>query len=122
VDPEHRLGNIQHIPLANLLEHKQQRAFGRAKFDSLPRYCLECDVLDLCHGGCPKDRIIQSPQGEAGLNYLCEGYKMFFHRTGAFMDQLRLQAANLHPNRAGRNDHCPCGSGKKYKQCCLLKT
>lgn len=23
--------------------------------------------------------------------------------------------------RAGRNDPCPCGSGKKYKKCCLLK-
>lgn len=22
---------------------------------------------------------------------------------------------------AGRNDPCPCGSGKKYKQCCLRK-
>jgi len=21
----------------------------------------------------------------------------------------------------GRNDPCPCGSGKKYKQCCLRK-
>lgn len=21
----------------------------------------------------------------------------------------------------GRNDPCPCGSGKKYKQCCLNK-
>ena len=21
----------------------------------------------------------------------------------------------------GRNDPCPCGSGKKYKHCCLLK-
>jgi|GEM_PF-1141869 len=21
----------------------------------------------------------------------------------------------------GRNDPCPCGSGKKYKQCCLKK-
>lgn len=24
-------------------------------------------------------------------------------------------------NKAGRNDHCPCGSGKKYKKCCLEK-
>jgi SEC-C motif-containing protein len=24
--------------------------------------------------------------------------------------------------KIGRNDPCPCGSGKKYKQCCLLKT
>ncbi|TCS33533.1 Tfp pilus assembly protein PilF [Paucimonas lemoignei] len=24
-------------------------------------------------------------------------------------------------NRIGRNDPCPCGSGKKYKQCCALR-
>ena len=23
--------------------------------------------------------------------------------------------------KAGRNDPCPCGSGKKYKKCCLMK-
>jgi len=23
--------------------------------------------------------------------------------------------------KIGRNDPCPCGSGKKYKKCCLLK-
>ena len=23
--------------------------------------------------------------------------------------------------KIGRNDPCPCGSGKKYKQCCLAK-
>ncbi|MBZ4241354.1 SEC-C domain-containing protein, partial [Mycobacterium tuberculosis] len=23
--------------------------------------------------------------------------------------------------KVGRNDPCPCGSGKKYKQCCLAK-
>ena len=23
--------------------------------------------------------------------------------------------------RVGRNDPCPCGSGRKYKQCCALK-
>lgn len=24
------------------------------------------------------------------------------------------------PIEVGRNDNCPCGSGKKYKQCCLI--
>jgi len=24
-------------------------------------------------------------------------------------------------NRIGRNDPCPCGSGKKYKHCCALQ-
>ncbi|MBK3517601.1 SEC-C domain-containing protein [Carboxylicivirga sp. N1Y132] len=23
--------------------------------------------------------------------------------------------------KTGRNDPCPCGSGKKYKKCCLNK-
>jgi SEC-C motif-containing protein len=23
------------------------------------------------------------------------------------------------PNKTGRNDPCPCGSGKKYKKCCM---
>lgn len=26
-----------------------------------------------------------------------------------------------HAHRAGRNDACPCGSGKKYKKCCAVK-
>jgi hypothetical protein len=25
-------------------------------------------------------------------------------------------------NKIGRNAQCPCGSGKKYKNCCLKKT
>ena len=24
-------------------------------------------------------------------------------------------------NKVGRNDPCPCGSGKKYKKCCIDK-
>jgi uncharacterized protein YchJ len=27
---------------------------------------------------------------------------------------------SAHP-KVGRNDPCPCGSGKKYKHCCLAK-
>jgi hypothetical protein len=32
-------------------------------------------------------------------------------------DQIRKNAGN----KVGRNDPCPCGSGKKYKKCCMLK-
>ncbi|MBN2150137.1 MAG: tetratricopeptide repeat protein [Candidatus Lokiarchaeota archaeon] len=39
---------------------------------------------------------------------------------GKIDEQLKLQAANA-PKKVGRNDPCPCGSGKKYKRCCLPK-
>ena len=31
------------------------------------------------------------------------------------------QVCNLIGDEDGRNDPCPCGSGKKYKKCCLKK-
>lgn len=33
-------------------------------------------------------------------------------------DKLRRM---LKPEKVGRNDPCPCGSGKKYKKCCMKK-
>ena len=36
---------------------------------------------------------------------------------------LLTKALNFHrPRRLGRNSPCPCGSGKKYKRCCLRLT
>jgi len=34
----------------------------------------------------------------------------------------RPVARDASGQKVGRNDPCPCGSGKKYKKCCLLKT
>ncbi len=84
VDPTHPLGNIGKESLSGLLAHPQQLAFGRDKWESLPRYCLDCEVLDMCHGECPKNRFLASPQGEPGLNYLCEGYRHFFNHIRPF--------------------------------------
>ncbi len=33
-------------------------------------------------------------------------------------DLLPQQPARRNENKVGRNDQCPCGSGKKYKKCC----
>jgi uncharacterized protein len=136
VEEAYKLGNITETPMAKLVASEQQRAFGLAKRDSLPAFCRECDVRFACHGGCPKDRFIRAPDGEAGLNYLCAGYKAFFGhidrpmrmmsdllRQGRAPSQLvawyaaedeRVRAAVV---TAGRNDPCPCGSGRKVKQC-----
>jgi uncharacterized protein len=78
VEPEHLLGNIHDTPMVDLVASPQQVAFGRHKLESLPRMCLECDVRYACHGGCPKDRFAITPDGEPGLNHLCDGYKRFF--------------------------------------------
>ena len=86
VDPEHLIGNITNGSLAAFLDSRQQKAFGRAKSRTLPRYCLECKVLSMCNGECPKNRFITAPGGEPGLNYLCPGYKKFFTHCRPFVE------------------------------------
>ena len=63
--PEYKIGNIHDRPLAEMVEDPRQREFGQKKWTSLPKYCRECEVLSMCNGGCPKDRIINTPDGEA---------------------------------------------------------
>jgi uncharacterized protein len=78
VEPEHLIGNGSRTPLGALVASEKQRRFGEAKFDALPQYCRKCPVLFACYGECPRNRFIETPTGEGGLNYLCEGYKAFF--------------------------------------------
>jgi uncharacterized protein len=136
VEPDYLLGNIQETPMIELVASDKQRQFGLDKRDKLTRYCQECEVRFACHGGCPRNRFIKTPEGEPGLNYLCAGYKLFFHHV----DQpMRIMGGLLRQNRApseimqwysaqdlkraqafadaGPNAPCPCGSGKKFKQC-----
>jgi uncharacterized protein len=86
VDAGHRLGSIRETPLEELLESPAQRAFGRRKLETLPRVCRECDVLEMCHGECPKNRFPRTPDGEEGLNYLCAGYRRFFRHCRPFVE------------------------------------
>jgi len=136
VDAEHRLGNIGETSLVDLLESPTQRAFGQAKLDTLPDTCRACEVREMCNGGCPKNRFAQTPDGQAGLNYLCAGYRQFFNHCRPFVTAIaglwrrqssaesmpQTQGTNrLATTKPGRNDPCPCGSGKKYKKCCMNK-
>jgi uncharacterized protein len=129
VEPRYKLGNISEPRMLDLVASQQQRQFGLDKRDTLPRYCLECDVRFACHGGCPKDRFILTPDGDPGLNYLCAGFKDFFHHVD---EPMRFMTEQLRQDRApseivhlyaaedakrGRNDLCTCGSGLKWKRC-----
>lgn len=88
VDISHLLGNINDTPFVELLDSTEQREFGDAKLDSLPQYCLECSVRSMCNGECPKNRFLRTPDGEPGLNYLCEGYKQFFTHCQPFISEV----------------------------------
>ena len=35
-----------------------------------------------------------------------------------FLKEIAEIQAATKPKKVGRNDPCPCGSGKKYKKCC----
>lgn len=75
----YKLGNILETPLAELMEKNRQ--FGMHKTMGLPDECLDCNHLRLCFGGCPKDRLLLSKDGQNGKNYLCEGYRQFFEHV-----------------------------------------
>jgi uncharacterized protein len=78
VYPEYRLGNIQGSQLGRMVFSRTQVQFGYAKNEALPQYCRQCPYLSDCWGECPKNRVILTPTGEPGLNYLCRGFKQYF--------------------------------------------
>ena len=81
VEPDYLLGNILTQPLVELVGSEMQRKFGRDKYDTLPGYCRKCKYLFACNGECPKNRILETPDGEPGLNYLCAGLKLYFEHV-----------------------------------------
>ncbi len=139
VYPDYRLGNVHEESIRAMVDRPLQEKFGQDKADTLPQYCIECDYRFACNGGCPKQRFTRTPKGEAGLNYLCKGYKMFFAHADPYMRFMANEVARGRPAAnvmewvrqmdaqkeaarlrvdPGRNDPCPCGSGQKYKRCC----
>lgn len=142
VYPRYFLGNIKEHTFAEMMFSDKQYEFGMRKLNGLPDYCIKCEYRFACHGECPKHRFINTPAGEPGLNYLCEAYKMFFAHVHPYMQYMSDELAKKRPPAnvmqwvkklddrkagvvpqpkkvIGRNDPCPCGSGKKFKQCCF---
>ena len=136
VEPDYLIGNINSEHMFEMVASDQQRQFGLDKRNGLPKYCRECEVRFACHGECPKNRFIETPDGEPGLNYLCDGYKGFFKRVERPMKMLGMLLNTGRPaedvmeilrkdepalqeayQKAKPDADCPCGSGMVFEQC-----
>ena len=148
VHPRYHLGNLMDTSLAELMQSDRERSFSEIK-SQYPESCIKCRHLDFCHGGCPKDRLTAGAGKFGRKTRLCEGLKIFYDHTrermerlaGMVVQQQRAEAARRiqqsqsrapQPQAPGspvdmfagaqRNDPCPCGSGKKFKHCCMQST
>ncbi|HGE72451.1 TPA: anaerobic sulfatase maturase [Candidatus Poribacteria bacterium] len=124
------LGNILETPLKEIISSQKMRDFSSQKcnFDIFED-CKNCAYEFICHCGCPHYRYNNE------MDYLCPAYKQFFAYTESrfrvLANRIKIQYAYQNqqskflsekPQKTPeRNDPCPCGSGKKYKKCCMLK-
>jgi uncharacterized protein len=135
VEPNWELGNVKEGRLVDMLNSVRQYNFACLKAN-LPIECKSCKWLHYCWGGCIKDR-----HSANNLNRFCQSFKMFYKYADPHLKQIadqwkRQQKQQLTSRgkpeipmikeltdhtKIGRNNPCPCGSGKKYKKCCGRK-
>lgn len=96
VEPKWRLGNIMTEPIEQLANSSKKKKFARAK-QQICNKCLICRHLELCRGGCLKNRKAIAGSIVDKQSYLCEGYIQFFDYTLARFRQL---AASVVTNTA----------------------
>ena len=120
------LGNILENKWEDILKSPIYYKFGQEKSNWHPN-CVSCSFINLCHGDCQKFRV-GHPQNSTILSVLCKGWKKFYTHTLPRFKIIAEKIKNQHEinskiqiksKKVGRNSPCPCGSGKKYKNCCM---
>jgi hypothetical protein len=101
--------------MLNIIDRKRPSmiADNNVKFDTMSEADLE-PVLELLQGGNPD--VIARKAGTTKAHLFRIRDDLLAH-----VEQERAKATDAPPKKIGRNAPCPCGSGKKYKHCCLLK-
>ena len=129
IHPRWKIGNIFQQSLKEMAESSELRTFVGRKHP-LPLECQACEWQNLCKGECARNRFVLE-DGSLGVGYFCQSYRQFFRHADSRLSKLAqrlanyrlcLQQANLtspKPQPASRhNAPCPCGSGRRYKNCC----
>lgn len=129
VEKQWHLGNIMETDWSALQGSSRYRQFGEQK-RHWHDHCQACEYLPICAGDCLKHRVRDGVHRKGVMSVLCEGYRNFFAHTierfEKLAESIRLERRMLEPRPAppvdtrkvGRNDACPCGSGRKFKKCC----
>ncbi len=89
VEPEFKLGNLNHSDYPNLIETPIQQEFALRKPTGSKLHCQTCPQRSLCNGACPAQRI--NSQGELDIHakhHLCEGYYAFFAHIRPFLQAM----------------------------------
>ena len=97
VFPEYRLGNIRRDTITSMLYGERQQRFSLLKHASLPQECRECGWERVCHGECPKHRVVADRYGNPGMNYLCRGYRQYFEHVAPYMEYMKQLLADHRP-------------------------
>ncbi len=124
VYPEWKLGNLIDDSFETVLRSPLRKRFAEMK-TPVPPQCLQCRWRAFCQGDCTRYR--RTPKGDySARSELCRAWTILLEHMENHPCNIRdmaLQARADHQKNAGRkigrNDPCPCGSGLKYKKCCL---
>lgn len=125
ISEDYKLGNIGVDSLDDILASPVYEEFLGMK-PRLPQKCVKCPYLQLCHGGCPRNRKWSPAGDEVDVDYFCQSYMMIY---GYAHERMLKVAEEVKKNWVreyrssglkwpGRNDICFCGSGQKFKKCC----
>ncbi len=120
VENSNYMGNINTIDFSDLEKNPDLLEFKLVKWKYVNEDCKKCKWKGLCFGDCRKNRI-----GIENKSYFCEGYKMFFEYSHEKFISLKKDILNSKKyiydfeSSLNRNDSCPCGSGYKFKNCCM---
>lgn len=127
VDPRWRLGNVRDTAWETALAAPLYHEFGAQK-TQWDAACTACPWREWCMGDCLKHRLHGPHPAPQTRSALCSGIRRFLEHAIPDLQALaaayRREQETLHAAARGgapapgRNDPCPCGSGRKFKRCC----
>jgi hypothetical protein len=87
-------------------------------------YSMNNDAKPKLINGCERSNLTDSLLAEFTLMVKDADYiaRLEEHYRLLKVRAIRIIDPQAHSIKVGRNEKCPCGSGKKYKKCCLIKT